>query len=383
LQFIIYKDLHATPLQITLVVTLKPLVSLLSIYWGATVDKRPDRLVSNVVWARILCLIPFFFFPLVDNIWFFIASFGFYMMLARGTVPAWMEILNLNIPRDSHAKLFATGAFISHCGNCLFPFAIGWLLDSYFQSWRWLFPLTALVSLCSILLQLRISIALKKSVPPVESETPFFQPLIAPWSRAWQLIRQRPDFAKFQWGFMLGGAGMMIAHPALPLFFVDILQLSYTEMSLALQTCKGIGFIVTTPLWGRLFNKTNIFHFSSLPILWTCIFSVCILMAQFHIVWLFIAYFCYGITQSGSELSWNLSGAIFASNEGSAAFSNVNVLTVGIRGCVIPPLGGILCLAIGAPFVIVTGGVLCLLCNRYLAYQNLQALRTCDEQYSG
>lgn len=381
LQYIIYKDLHATPLQITIVVTLKPLVSLFSIYWGAAVDKRPDRLLSNVIWARILSLLPFFFFPFMENIWFFIASFAFYMMLARGTVPAWMEILKCNTPKASHAKLFATGSFISHLGNCIFPFLIGFILDGYFQSWRWLFPATALLSLSTILLQRNISIqstiSPKSSLPPKKN---FLQTVTHPWKNAWQLMQKRPDFRKFQIGFMLGGAGMMIAHPALPIYFVDVLNLSYTEMSLAINCFKGLGFILTTPFWARLLNKTNIFHFSSLPILWTCAFSICILLAPYNIFYLFLGYFCYGITQAGSDLLWHLSGTIFAKNEDSPRFSNVNILTVGIRGCAIPPLGSLLCSGINAPFVIAIGGFLCFFCNRYLSYYNTAMYRTSNEQ---
>lgn len=369
LQYIIYKDLNATTLQITIVVTLKPLVSLLSIYWGASVENRRDRLLPNIIWARILSTIPFFFFPFVDNIWFFIASFGCFMMLARGSVPAWMEILKLNTPKDSRAKLFGFGALIGHSGNCVFPFIIGSILDGYYESWRWLFPITAVISLASILLQLKIPIELKpktsededKKVKPTFSEI-----LIAPWKSGIELMRKRKDFTKFQFGFMLGGAGMMIAHPVLPQFFVDVLHLSYTEMSLAVNCCKGIGFILATPLWANYLNKTNIYRFSALPPIYICLFSGCLLLSQFSIIWLFVGYFFYGITQAGGDLSWNLSGTIFSKNEESPAFSNVNVLTVGLRGCIIPPLGSLLCLTINAPFVIAAGGLLSLLSNRSL-----------------
>lgn len=370
LQYIIYKDLNATALQITIVITLKPLVSLFSVYWGAYVENRRDRLVSNIIGARILSTVPFFFFPFVDNIWFFIASFGIFMMLARGSVPAWMEILKLNTPQNSRAKLFGFGALIGHSGNCLFPFIIGSILDGYYQSWRWLFPITALISLASILLQRRIPVDLSSCLSNEEKvsqiKQSFSQMLIAPWKSGIELMKRRKDFTKFQFGFMLGGAGMMIAHPVLPQFFVDVLNLSYTEMSLAVNCCKGIGFILATPLWANYLNKTNIYRFSALPPIYICLFSGFLLLSQFNIIWLFVAYFFYGITQAGGDLSWNLSGTIFSKSEESPAFSNVNILTVGIRGCIIPPLGSLLCLTISAPFVIAFGGFLSLLSNRAL-----------------
>lgn len=371
LQYIIYKDLHATPLQITIIVTLKPLVSLFSAYWGAAVENRPDRLLSNVIWARILSTIPFFFFPFIDNIWFFIASFGFYIMLARGTTPAWMEILKLNTPSKSRTKLFARGALVGHIGNCLFPLAIGWLLDGYFQSWRWLFPLTALLSLSSIWLQLKIPVPKKVHCNMVSRPSKgALTSLIAPLSSSYKLMQQRPDFAKFQFGFMLGGAGMMISHPVLPYFFVDILHLSYTEMAFALNCCKGLGYIATTPIWARLLSSTNIFRFSAFPPLWICLFTAFLLAAQYHIAFLFLAYICYGITQAGGDLSWNLSGPIFAGEKDSAAYSNLNILSVGLRGCIVPPLGSLVAL-FSIPLVIVIGGLLSLLSNLNLLNQSM------------
>ena len=370
LPYILYKDLHATLLQITMVITLKPLVSLISLYWCAPVNKRRDRLLPNVIWARILSLLPFFLFPFIDNIWFFIATFGLYMTLARGAVPAWMEILKLNLPRTSHERVYATGSFIGYIGNIILALLLGWALDGYHQAWRWLFPLTASISFCATFVKAKIpSFSDEASKIEDTDQISFVQQLIFPWKNAWELLKRRHDFLKFQWGFILGGTGIMIMQPALPKYFVDTLNLSYTEMAMAISFCKGIGFALTIPLWLRFFNKIDIFLFAALPPLCICLFATCLLSAQFHIAWLFIGYLCYGMMQAGSEMCWNLSGPHFAKHEDSSAYSSVNLLMQGLRGCVIPPLGSLLATGIGAPFVIGLGGFFCLLSNlRFWSY---------------
>lgn len=363
--FILYKDLHATPLQITAIVTLKPLVSLISPYWATAINDRPDRLLSNVVWARILSLLPFFLFPFIDNVWFFIITFALYMLLARGVVPAWMEILKLNLPASMLGKTFAKGTMIGYCGNIIAPFILGWLLDGYHQAWRWLFPLGALISLMAVFLSLKIPIPKANELPKTAS--PRLPPIsvkdqvLAPWKRSWHILRNNSAFCKFQWGFMLGGAGTMIAWPALPQFFVDILHLSYTEMTLALSCLKGIGFLISTPIWTQQLTRLNIFRFASWPPFWVCLYSVFLLSAQMHIVWLFLAYFCYGVMEGGSSLAWNLSGPLFSKNADSTAYSNTNVLAVGIRACIIPTLGTLIGVLFGSPAVIVAGGIICML----------------------
>jgi hypothetical protein len=357
LPFILYKDLQATPLQIAAIITLKPMVSLISVYWSALVNRRRERLLSNLIWARIIAHLPFFLFPFIDNVWFFIASFSFYMMLARGVMPAWMEIIKLNIPAGRE-KLFAMGSMFGYAGNAILPFAIGWMLDNYVQSWRWIFPFAACISLTATFFKSRITI---RHSPEVVPSVPFSlkEQVIAPWKYAWDLLKRRPDFVRFQWGFMLGGAGIMIMQPALPEYFVDVLSLSYTEMAVALTLCKGIGFALTTPMWARAMHKLDIFKISAFPPICICFFAVCLMAAKVHIGWLYLAYIWYGIMQAGSEMSWHLSGLIFSKNEDSSTYSSVNVLTVGLRGCIIPPLGSCLLLVTAPTVVIFLGGLLC------------------------
>ena len=121
----------------------------------------------------------------------------------------------------------------------------------------------------------------------------------------------------------------MLMQPALPAYFVDTLNLSYTEMAVALTLCKGIGFSLTSPFWARNMNRINIFTLSSIPPLCICGFAFCLLLAPTSILWLYAAYLFYGFMQAGSEMTWHLSGPSFAGHEDSSKYSSVNVLAVG------------------------------------------------------
>lgn len=363
LPFILYKDLHATALQVTIIIILKPAVSLFALYWSALIEKRKDRLLSNLIWARVISHLPFFFFPFVDNPWFFIASFGLYMMLARGTVPAWMEVLKLNIPDASREKVFAYGSALGYIGAAVIPFALGGLMDTYTQSWRWIFPVTALISIGAILVKTRIPIHLHSSQER-STETPkvsIQQQLLKPWKSMWDLVCRRSDFARYQLGFMLGGSGLIVMQPALPVFFMDGLSLTYTELAIALTLCKGIGFALTSSWWAKLISKIDIYRFNSWVTLLAFVFPFCLLAAQTNLVWLYGGYLLYGVMQAGSEMSWNLSGPLFAKDEDSSVYSNVNVLTVGLRGCFVPAIGSLLAYQVHAAGVMLLGAALCLL----------------------
>ncbi len=359
LPFILFKDLQATPFQIAAIVALKPTVSIFSMYWSSLVNQRPDLLVPNIIWAGVLGFLPFFFFPFVDNPWFFILSFGFFMLLHRGVIPAWMEIIKLNIPGFSREKVFAWGSAVGYIGDGALPFLFGALLDGCGQAWRWIFPITALIGLLPILLQSRILIKIDQTVN--QEKTSFKKSLIQPWVNAWKLIREREDFRSFQIGFMLGGAGLMIMQAVLPAFFMGVLELSYTELAIALTLCKGIGVVATSQFWAKWMPRVDIYRFSSVVTLMAFLFPLCLLAAKFQLYWIYAAYFIYGVMQAGSELSWNLSGPIFSGSEDSSIFSSVNVVSVGLRGCVAPGFGSILLAIMSPGSVLLVGGGFCLL----------------------
>lgn len=364
LPYIMYRELHASALQITLVIALKPMVSLFSVYWSAHINKRRDRLISNVIWAGILSHVPFILIFWINNAWFCVAASAIYMLLYRGVMPAWSEILKLNIPGASRPKVFAYSSSLWYLGSGLFPFFFGWLLDGSYHAWQWLFPLTSLISLSAIFLQVQIPIASEKH--SAENLT-LAEQFVRPWREAIKLIRSRPDFTRYLIGFTLGGSGLIVLQPALPLFFIDHLNLSYVELGTAITLFKGIGYALTSPLWARWMERVNIYRFSSLVMFIAALFPLCLLCSSWDHICLYIAYLGYGCMQAGSEMSWNLSGPLFSRDEDSSIYSSVNVLMVGLRGSVIPLLGAFLC-TIGSPLAaMIAGTIFCLLATLHMA----------------
>lgn len=375
LPFILYKDLHATPFQVTAIIILKPLSSIFSTYWSGMINKRPDRLRANVIWAVILGLLPFFCFPFIDNVWFFIFSSAMYMVFAqRGAIPAWMEILKLNIPGVSRGRLFAYVSSLGYIGDAAWPFVLGWFLDGYIQAWRFLFPLTAFISILAVFLQARILIpqdgkAIEEKLLIKMSLAGFKKQLLKPWQNAWEILSKRQDFARFQVGFMLAGSGLIIMQPVLPGFFIDNLHLSYTELGVAITLCKSVGFATTSTLWARLLNRVDINRLIGWVAAVACLYAFFLLFAQYQLFWVYAAYLGYGVMQAGSELYWNMSGPIFAKDEDSSAYSSVNVLMVGVRGCLMPILGSLLAIWTSSSVVIFLGGCLLFISmQKMLAY---------------
>lgn len=363
LPIILYKDLHASPVQLALIVALKPLTAIFSSYWSTWIHSHRKKIVPKIVLARLLALLPFLF-PFSDSPWYFIAAFGLYMMVAYGTAPTWMELLKQNVPQFKREKLFSYTQTFGYLGGGLLPFALGGVLDSNQEAWRWLFPITVLLSLGASLFQMRI--LLKENAELPMQHPKYSGHLLHPWKKAWNVLKQHPDFLKYQIGFMLIGSGLMIMQPALPIYFIDTLQLSYTEMAVALTLCKGIGFACGSPLWSRLINQIDIFRFSSCITALACFFPLALILTQYQLSWLYFGYLLYGFMQSGNELAWNMSGPIFSGEKNSTTFSNINMMAIGVRGAFIPALGGLFITAWGSTAVMVLGGGLCLAATLHL-----------------
>lgn len=365
LPYILYKDVGATLFQVTTIIILKPAVSLIAPYWSASIYKRPDRLISSLCWANILKFLPFIFVPFIDRVEYFTLASMAYLILGRGVMPAWMELLKQNIPGESRTKVFAYGQAFDYLGIALFPLTFGWLLDSYQEAWRSLFFFTAAIGMGSTLFLLRIP---TKAIEVTQPPSTLSETLMRPWKLGWDLIIARPDFGRFQMGFMFGGAGLMILQPALPVFFTDTLSLSYQEMTFAIAFCKGMGYAITTPFWARLFEKIHIFHFCAGVTFLAALFPIFLLLSEARLELLWLAFFGYGFMQAGSELSWHLSGPTFSMDADSSIYSQTNVLTQGIRGAITPYLGLCLCQFAGAPVTLWVGSFLCLLATYHMAF---------------
>lgn len=378
LVFILYKNAHLSPLQITVIIALKPTSSLLSPYWSQAIYQRPDKIIANLLWANIFRHLPFLFIPWIHSTWFIIFAFGLYMTLTRATIPAWMEIFKYNLPKQKREQLVAHGTTIDFLGTAVLAVAAGIILDNYPDAWRWLFSLTAGLGIISTF-SLKYLSSPSIPLPSINTSAPFEnfkikEKFTKPWKQVWKLICEHKGFTIFQIGFMFGGGGLMIMQPALPKFFIDTLHLSFVEMGLAISLCKGIGVALTSPLWARLFGKLNIFQFCALVTFFAAVFPFFLLAANFHLILLYFAYVFYGIMQAGSELSWHMSGLVFAQEkEESTTYSVTNVLTVGIRGCVIPAVGSFLLPSFNSLGVILLGAFFCLLASGYFLFNGRQA----------
>lgn len=363
LSFILCKNFHASPLQITLLISSKPIVAIISFYSLLLIKNRPDRLKFLILLSTFVGFVPCFLFPFLESSWFYIFSFALFMMAARAMLPAWTEIFKLNVSDEERGKVFARGSTVNYLANIFIPLIVAPLMDAYPGSWKWIFFSLACLQVLHLFLlsQLKVNFSSVVFSEETEREVLSFQSVVwGPWKKGWALMRERADFRHYQVVFLFGGAGLILAQPVLPVFFEEVLHLSYTQLAFATSLCKGLGFALTSPIWARWFNRLSIHAFNFHVTVAAGLFALILVFMGEQVSWIYIAYFIYGLMQAGSELSWHLAGPKFSQKEDSTLFTGVNVMMVGLRGCVAPFLGELLFLASNSTTVFFVSALLCL-----------------------
>ena len=355
LLFILRKDLSASVFQITLFTMLKPAVSIFSFYWSSKIKKR-SQLRLNFLIAGLLARIPFLLFFIFDNVWYIIFASATYMLFTRAAIPAWIEILKINLSKQAREKLFSVGAILGYSEGIAIAFFIGSALDHYVSAWKVIFLISAFLGIIGVLIQATIPIRGEKSISMPATD---FSNWKQPWKDSIKLLKARNDFAHFQIGSMANGFGIMLMIPALIVFLSDVLSFSHMEMTLCRYMYMSLGFILFAPFWARAMSRFDINKLTAFIGLGFGFFAVFVLLGKISHFWVFFAYLFYGITQAGSRLIWNLSGSVFSHKQNSSLYSSVNVLTVGLRGLIAPMLGGFFCNYFGAYFALSLGAMIC------------------------
>jgi predicted MFS family arabinose efflux permease len=116
-----------------------------------------------------------------------------------------------------------------------------------------------------------------------------------------------------------------------------------------------LGFILTSTLWATALRRFPLRHVSTAVFCGFGLFLLSLLFCAYDPRYILAAYCLYGIAQAGSHLVWHLSGPIFSKNEASFQYSSVNILAIGLRGLIGPPLGGLIAQLLSPEIAIATG----------------------------
>jgi predicted MFS family arabinose efflux permease len=339
------------------------MVSIFSYYYSYVGSIRLKSLKQNFIIANILSIVLFFILPFYNSAIFLIIATSFYIMFYRAASPSWIEMIKINIDEKNREKLFSFSSTVGYIEGIILAFILGFFLKKSSSSYKSLYFITAIFSLINIFLIKKIPIRKidkKKEIINFNILTPIKEGI--------DILKKDRNFNLFQIGFMISGFALMLVQPIIPILAVDKLKLNHQQFAIAILVCRGLGYIISSPIWGRMFSKVNILKLSSYMFLNTFVFMIFLSFSKFNILWFYLAYVVYGITQAGSHLIWNMSGPIFSKNEDSSKYTAINVLMVAIRGSIAPMLGSLLIFKFSIINILLLASILCLY-SSYIVYK--------------
>src|SRR5262249_36868079 len=145
---------------------------------------------TNLLGAGLLARLPFLFAIFTGNVWAIILGSTVYMLFVRAAIPAWMEMLKLNLPKVVRERVFSVSSALGYAEGALIAVALGSLLDQEIMIWRYLFSVAIGLGIIGVVVQVCMPIREPKSshFPKGRMALSFKEALVRPWADGYRLM---------------------------------------------------------------------------------------------------------------------------------------------------------------------------------------------------
>jgi len=284
----------------------------------------------------------FLVISIVENRWLFIAGIILTTTMATAAVPLVTQIYQENYPCTSRGKFFSRTAMIRISSAAIFGLAAGWILNSHtnenqlsnYPHW-----LLGIFSGALIVAAFCFSRTPGKPLAKAKGTHPF---------RSLRFVKEDKLFRHILICWMLFGIGNLMLFPLRVEYlanagaYSDDYTLNFEPtpvlIALILVFIPNAIKLVSSPIWGGLFDRMNFFI---LRVVLNFFFatSLVIFFNSESMIGLIIAAVLFGIANSGGEVAWSLWVTKFAPPKHVADYMSVHVFFNGIRVFLSPFLG--------------------------------------------
>ena len=268
---------------------------------------------------------------------------------------SWNIVFKHNYPDEKRTKYFSFVTTISVIITLITLTVFGFLMDKNNNIYKYSFPLAGFFGM---LTYFNLSKMIKMSLVnfPMEvfsSNNPYSLKLVKdilifPARLCKKIFNDNKSFFRFELNFFLYGMAFMVISPALPVYLVDNLHLTYTPISFAKGRVFHSALIIFTPLMGRFHGPGNPTKFCGYIFLVLALYPFILISANYLSVLninlnisyvVYLAHFIFGLGMSGISISWALSSIYYAPKFEESNYQAVHITLTGIRGLFSPILG--------------------------------------------
>jgi len=333
-EVVAWRVFDASATQVTILYMTVHFAMLSSVFFTGTMQKfkRHSGILIAAGIIRIIAMSSIFF---VQNAWQFIIAMWVFQLPLAVVNPAQNFILAKNYPSSSRGIRFGISVSVMNFFAIVASFAAGVILDINDMYFKYIFFGVGIITAVSIF-----------SLASIPTKNRMMKTVGNPFRDMIKIFRTNRGFWKFQRNFFIYGVAFLILGPVIPIFMVDVLNMSYTEISIARGIIAYLGIAVFAPFSGKALDKHNPFLHAARAFAILALFPLFFLVSYFGGKWfVFAAYGFYSLAMAGVSIIWNLGSTYFSEHDREATYQSVHLTMTGIRG-LSAPLFGLLTLSV-------------------------------------
>ncbi|MBK6877910.1 MAG: hypothetical protein IPG99_16065 [Ignavibacteria bacterium] len=353
-EIILKKSLLGTDFQVTLLIFLSSSAFIFSIY-GTELIHRSSNPAKTIIILALISRFFLFIIPLFSSPEYFIFCIAAMSYIDSLIKPSWNTVFKHNYSDSRRSLLYSYSSSLYTIVILIVSTVLGYLLDINYELYKILFPIAGIfdvLSYISLAKMITMGQNLKMIPPGIPGKSLSLKLMedifVLPVRNMMRIFKENRPFLRFEVFFFMYGMAFMIASPAVPIYLVDVLQLSYSPISIA----KGLVFytatILFTPLMGRLHGTGNPTKFCGYLFLFLLFYPLSMMGVKYipgvisfitPEIMLYFTFFLFGILMSGITMSWNLSTIYYAPHYQEANYQSVHITLTGVRGLFSPFIG--------------------------------------------
>ncbi|MBK6506483.1 MAG: hypothetical protein IPG02_12645 [Ignavibacteria bacterium] len=353
-EIILKKSLLGTDFQVTLLIFLSSSAFIFSIY-GTELIHRSSNPAKTIIILALISRFFLFIIPLFSSPEYFIFCIAAMSYIDSLIKPSWNTVFKHNYSDSRRSLLYSYSSSLYTIVILIVSTVLGYLLDINYELYKILFPIAGIfdvLSYMSLAKMITMGQNLKMIPPGIPGKSLSLKLMedifVLPVRNTMRIFKENRPFLRFEVFFFMYGMAFMIASPAVPIYLVDVLQLSYSPISIA----KGLVFytatILFTPLMGRLHGTGNPTKFCGYLFLFLLFYPLSMMGVKYipgvisfitPEIMLYFTFFLFGILMSGITMSWNLSTIYYAPHYQEANYQSVHITLTGVRGLFSPFIG--------------------------------------------
>jgi MFS family permease len=322
---ILRRELGASPFQLSALGSANAACLLLSVALARLVDSR--RPLPWVVWPTFVARGLFLLAPFIETPWPLVGVLVGGTLLGTLVTPAQTALVQQVYPAAERGRALGSirtvGAVVAIALAGIAGQLLGWV------SWRWVFPVAAVIGMAGSLRQRRLPLPEPAAVEAAARPTLL---------EAWRAVRADRGYRRLLLSAFVFGAGVWLMQPATPMLLADVVGATTRQVGL-LSGVAAMAAIGGNLLWGRLVDGTR--SVRTLRVVYLvgmlapAIYSFCSDFPSLVVG----AAVAESLMATGLDLVWMLAVIEFAGPGRTAQYAAIGGTLAGIRGIGAPLLG--------------------------------------------